>query len=338
MKIQYTITKKETVLEYSNFFKLKKIKYMTLRFIDKFDDYSSQIELLLLKDSLKITENDTTIELPFHNITNLIVKDKYIFIGTDFLYKIFVPINAFENNESKNLFINTIKSNINSNKRKKFTYYNENIIMDSKYSYILLVILIPLLYSIYINFNLFKQEPFNEFLSSVLLTSSLMSLIIYFVFIKLQKRYIKLRNPDNSFLLDIENNNIIISSNKFKIITSLTHVNVIQILKKNIYFYNKKNILLKNFFIPKIYFNNKLELSTFINSIKHKKNSIKIKKHIIFYSTSLFAVFFSLGILLLIAPYLSDIISSIILLFILLIFKIFMYFVMFLKSIFDLLF
>lgn len=240
MKIQYTITKKETTLEYSNFFKLKKLKYMSLRFIDKFNDYSSQIELLLLNDSLKITENDTTIELPFYNITNLIVKDKYIFIGTDFLYKIFIPINAFENNESKNLFINIIKSNINNNKRKKFTYCNENIVMDSKYSYILLVILTPLLYSIYINFNLFKQEPFNEFLSSVLLTSSLMSLIIYFVFIKLQKRYIKLKNLDNSFSLNLDNNNIIISSDKFKIINNLTHVNTIQILKKSIYFYNKK--------------------------------------------------------------------------------------------------
>lgn len=118
MKITYTITKKEFDLEYSNFFKLKKLKYVTLRFIDKFDDSSSQIELLLLDNSIKVTENDTTIELPFHNITNLIVRDKYIFMSTDFLYKILIPINAFENDEAKNLFINAIKSNMNTNKRK----------------------------------------------------------------------------------------------------------------------------------------------------------------------------------------------------------------------------
>lgn len=338
MKITYTITKKEFDFEYSNFFKLKKIKYIALRSIDKFNNYSSQVELLLLDNSMRVIENNTTIELPFHNITNLIVKDKYIFITTDFLYKILIPINAFKNNKDKNIFINTVKSNINNNKKKKLTYYNENIIMDSKYSYILLVILIPLLYSIYINFNLFKEESFSESLSSILLTSSVISLIIYFIFIKFQKRYIELKNLDSGFSLNIDNNNIIIFNNSFKVINNLTHINTVQILKKNIYFYNKKNILLKNFFIPKIYFNNKSELSTFINSIKHKENSIKIKKHMIFYSTSLFAVFFSLGILLLIFPYITDIMASIILLFILLIFKIFMYFVMFLKSIFDLLF
>lgn len=333
MKITYTITKKEFDLEYSNFFKLKKIKYMTLRFIDKFDDSSSQVELLLLNNSIKVTENDTTIELQLHNITNLIVRDKYIFMSTDFLDKILLPINAFENDEARNFFINTIKSNMNNNKRKKFTYYNENIIMDSKYSYILLVILIPFLYSIYINFNLFDQNSFNELLSSILLTSSVMSLIIYFIFIKFQKKYIELRNPDNSFSLSIDNNNIIISNDSFKTTNKLTNINNVQVLKKNIYFYNKKNILFKNFFIPKLYFNNKSELSTFISSIKHKKNSIKIKKNIIFYSTSLFTLLFSLGLLTLIVPYISDIIASIILLLILLIFKIFMYIIMFIRSI-----
>lgn len=333
MKITYTITKKEFDLEYSNFFKLKKLKYVTLRFIDKFDDSSSQIELLLLDNSIKVTENDTTIELPFHNITNLIVRDKYIFMSTDFLYKILIPINAFENDEAKNLFINAIKSNMNTNKRKKFTYYNENIIMDSKYSYILLVILVPFLYSLYINFNLCEQGPFNELLSSILLTSSVMSLIIYFIFIKFQKKYIELRNPDNSFSLSVDNNNIITSNDSFKTTNKLTNINNVQVLKKNIYFYNKKNILFKNFFIPKLYFNNKSELSTFINSIKHKKNSINIKKNMIFYSTSLFTLLFSLGILTLIVPYISDIMTSIILLLILLIFKIFMYIIMFIRSI-----
>lgn len=122
--------------------------------------------------------------------------------------------------------------------------------MDSKYSYILLVILVPFLYSLYINFNLCEQGPFNELLSSILLTSSVMSLIIYFIFIKFQKKYIELRNPDNSFSLSVDNNNIITSNDSFKTTNKLTNINNVQVLKKNIYFYNKKNILFKNFSYP----------------------------------------------------------------------------------------